>query len=287
LVKSIIGKLLAKGKNMSSQAFEKKIDSRHTGLVDSVKNGWFLQQSDELFRGFKLNSDDVLLDVGAGAGAVSHFAAQRQCKVTYTDIDSDAIDQLKQRFSIDGFGDNTTGVVSDSDPLPFDSCSYNKIVCLEVLEHTVNPQSCMNELFRVGKPGAKYLLSVPGELGENFQKSYAPEVYFSEPNHLNIFSKSNFEKIVESAGLTIDNYETTGFYWFLWMSLYWIDQKQKGVELTGAALDKVEAPYSPLLDSWSTLWHEVLKNPHSEAMRRHLDDLLPKSQIIIATKPVF
>ena len=261
------------------------VDSRHTGLVDSVKNGWFLQQSDELFRGFKVKQGQSLLDVGAGTGTVSHFAAQRRCRVTYTDINSEAVDALGARLEAAGFGPNSEGVVSNSDPLPLASDSYDKIVCLEVLEHTTNPRQCMTELFRVGKPGAQYLLSVPGERGENIQKSYAPKLYFDTPNHLHVFSKPDFESLVEDSGLVVEKYDTTGFYWFLWMSLYWIEQKQNGVELTGAALDKVEPPYSPLLQKWSTLWHEVLKNPHSEAMRRHLDDLLPKSQIIIATKP--
>jgi SAM-dependent methyltransferase len=230
------------------------VDSRHTGLVDSVKNGWFLQQSDELL-------------------------------VTYTDINPAAVDELRTRFETGGFSPSTEGIVSNSDPLPLASDSYDKIVCLEVLEHTINPQRCMNELFRVGKPGAQYLLSVPGELGENIQKSYAPKLYFDVPNHLHVFSKSDFESLVEASGLLVKQYDTSGFYWFMWMSLYWIEQKQNGVELTGAALDKVEPPYSALLQKWSMLWHEVLKNPHSKAMRRHLDDLLPKSQIIIATKP--
>ena len=261
------------------------IDSRHTGLVDSVKNGWFLQQSDELFRGFKLKQGESLLDVGAGTGAVSHFAAQRQCRVTYTDINAEAVTDLSVRLETAGFGSNTQGLVSDSDPLPLASGSYDKIVCLEVLEHTTNPRQCMSELFRVGKPGALYLLSVPGDRGENIQKSYAPKMYFDVPNHLHVFSKSDFVSLVEDTGLLVKEYDTTGFYWFFWMSLYWIEQQQNGVELSGAALDKVEPPYSALLQKWSTLWHEVLKNPHSEAMRRHLDDLLPKSQIIIATKP--
>lgn len=261
------------------------VDSRHTGLVDSVKNGWFLQQSDELFRGFKLKQGESLLDVGAGSGTVSLFAAQRQCRVTYTDINPAAVDELRTRFETGGFSPSTEGIVSNSDPLPLASDSYDKIVCLEVLEHTINPQRCMNELFRVGKPGAQYLLSVPGELGENIQKSYAPKLYFDVPNHLHVFSKSDFESLVEASGLLVKQYDTSGFYWFMWMSLYWIEQKQNGVELTGAALDKVEPPYSALLQKWSMLWHEVLKNPHSKAMRRHLDDLLPKSQIIIATKP--
>lgn len=285
-IKSIFSRFFGDKNNGDSATLSfDRIDSRKVGLVDSVKNGWFLQNSDELFNGFKLFEGESVLDVGAGAGAVSHFAAQRKCRVTYTDIDSDVIDGLKHHFLACGFGAQTNGIVSDSDPLPLPSSNYEKIVCLEVLEHTRNPQKCMNEMFRVGKPGAEYLLSVPGELGEKFQKNYAPQAYFDQPNHLHVFSKSDFENMVEKSGLIIKKYDTTGFYWFFWMSLYWIEQKQNGVELTGAALDTVEPPYSQLLQTWSTLWHDVLKNHHSEPLRRQLDSLLPKSQIIIATKP--
>lgn len=287
MIKTIYEWLVSFTKNPKTDKLTiKAIDSRHTGLVDSVKNGWFLQGSDELFKGFKLAAGESVLDVGAGGGAVSHFAAQRRCLVTFTDIDDYVVEMLNFRFAADGLSNQVNGVVSDSNPLPLESNSYDKVTCLEVLEHTIDPKKCMDELFRVGKPGAKYLLSVPGSLGEKFQQSYAPQSYFDEPNHLHIFSKSDFERVVEQSGLVIDSYDTTGFYWFFWMSLYWLELKKDNIEVTGAALDQVTPPYSPLLQTWSTLWHDVLKNPHSDSMRRQLDDLLPKSQIIIATKPL-
>jgi ubiquinone/menaquinone biosynthesis C-methylase UbiE len=261
------------------------IDSRQVGLFDSVVNGWYQQETDELYRGFHLSHTDNFLDIGAGSGMACLFAAQRNCDVTYTDINELAIKEIGNFLDQKGFS-NHQGRVSDTTYLPLESSSYDKVVSIEVLEHMISPEAGLAEMVRVGRPGAKYLLTVPGHDGELVQKTFAPESYFSEPNHVHIFSRKEFEELVESAGLEIESYSLTGFFWFFWMSLYWIEQKNIDVVLEGAALDKVSPPYFESQDDWANLWKKVLQNPHSAELRKSLDTLLPKNQIIVATKPL-
>lgn len=44
------------------------LDSRNVGLIDAVNAGWYQNDSDELFRGFPISAEDIVVDVGCGAG---------------------------------------------------------------------------------------------------------------------------------------------------------------------------------------------------------------------------
>jgi len=46
--------------------------------------------------------------------------------------------------------------VSDISMIPVDDNSYDKVICTEVLEHVINPNDAIGEMFRILKPGASY-----------------------------------------------------------------------------------------------------------------------------------
>ncbi len=102
-----------------------------------------------------------------------------------------------------------------------------KILATEMLEHTSKPEIILAELVRVGRPGAKYLITVPDSRSEMLQKAVANSVYFAEPNHIQIFDKENFVRLVENSGLKVERYDTWGFYWTVFMSLFWIVHQQE------------------------------------------------------------
>jgi len=51
----------------------------------------------------------------------------------------------------------------DEFPIPIKSNSFDIIVCLETLEHTLYPHKVMQELVRIAKPNALFLVSMPNE----------------------------------------------------------------------------------------------------------------------------
>ena len=51
----------------------------------------------------------------------------------------------------------------DEFPIPLKDNSYDVIVCLETLEHSLYPHKVMKELQRIAKPQALFLLSMPNE----------------------------------------------------------------------------------------------------------------------------
>jgi SAM-dependent methyltransferase len=261
------------------------IDSRFAGLVDATESGWFLNDLNEYYRGFPVSADDVVLDVGCGEGAATIFSARRGAKVIYSDVVTAVVEELTEKLkTLDGIGE-CLPLVCDSDPLLVEGETATRIVCSEVLEHVDDPVRVMDELVRVGKPGALYLLTVPGEKGERIQQHFAPDAYFEKPNHIRIFSREDFESLVERAGLSIQSYSETGFFWVMWMSIHWaVEGASEGPADPSATHKKIEPPFDDSLDRWAALWVKLISTPEGLAFKHQMDKLLPKNQIVVARK---
>lgn len=248
------------------------IDSFHIGLRDALASGWYLQESDELYRGFAISAEDVVLDVGCGDGGNSLFCAFRGAHVIVADIDAHKVESTRQRLA-DTPARMVQGVVSDANPLLLEDGIASKVISMEVLEHVDDPAQFLSELVRVGKPGAQYLLSVPDPVQEHLQKKVAPASHFEKPNHIRIIERAEFEKMVTDAGLVIESHEYYGFYWSVWWLFFWVCK----VDLSNAR--------HPLLDSWAKTWEILMDSSNGEHVRSTLNDFMPKSQVIIARKP--
>lgn len=259
------------------------VDSRNCGLVDAVQSGWYLNDSGELFRGFPVTAEDSVLDVGCGAGGASLFCARRGARIVFIDAVAEKVESLRARLA-ETPAREPQGHVCSSLPLPVASASISRVIAMEVLEHVPDPAAFLAELQRVGQPGALYLLAVPDELAEKMQQGLAPDYYFAEPNHIHVFGREAFAKMVTDAGLEIVQRDSYGFFWTIWMLLYWTQARAAGDELAGEAYDVVQPPYPPLLNDWASLWQRFISLPDAAPVKRALDQLLPKSQIIIARK---
>ena len=56
-------------------------------FVDASLSGWFKHETAELLEGFKISSEDVVLDVGCGDSPFLHFCAMQGAEVIFADID--------------------------------------------------------------------------------------------------------------------------------------------------------------------------------------------------------
>lgn len=260
------------------------VDSRDCGLVDAVMGGWFQNDSDELFRGFSIAADDVVLDLGCGHGGSTLFCARRGAHVIFTDSEAEKIEALREKVR-ETPARQAEGIVSNSLPLPLADNLASKVIALEVLEHVEHPLAILKELVRVGRPGAQYFISVPDQASEELQRAVAPALHFESPNHINVFSREAFAEVVQEAGLIIETRDYYGFYWAIWMMLFWGTKQAEGHVFSGATHDQLEGLFHPLLDSWATLWHATISLPSGEKIRAALDQVLPKTQIILARKP--
>lgn len=257
-------------------------DPRWCGLRDAIRRGWYNLENGELFAGFQVTPDDVVLDAGCGEGNAVLFCANRGAHVVFTDLDKNKISALIGK-ALKTPARKVEGFVSNCQPLPLPDACATKILATEMLEHTENPEAILAELVRVGRPDAKYLITVPDARSENLQKPVAHPVYFSAPNHIQIFDREDFVRLVENAGLKVERYDTWGFYWTVFMSLFWLARDND--QMDGAVLDKINPPYHPVLQSWANTWSQVMELPGAEKLMESFDRFLPKTQVIVAVKP--
>lgn len=244
----------------------------NVGLHDATRAGWFNRAKQELFTGFPVYGTDTVLDVGCGLGGNLRFCAELASRVIGVDIDPERV-RATQKMLLDAGFQNFEIIEGDGDPLPLPSESIDKIICTEVIEHVDDPMVTLRELLRVGKPGALYLLSVPGQHSENLIKSVAPADWFEKPNHIRILSADDFKRLVEDAGLIVERHEFVGFYWVIWHALLCLCQE-----------DHHQGTH-PALDHWSQAWDTLLADPITKERIAALDQVLHKSQVIIARKP--
>jgi SAM-dependent methyltransferase len=242
------------------------------GLHDAVLSGWFQNDTNEVFRGMPISPADTVVDVGCGDGGNSLFCLKRGAHVTAIDVDPQVIAGIERRLAAVAPGAYVTHL-SDGNPLPLADAVASRVICTEVLEHVDDPQQLLAELVRIGKPGALYLLSVPGALQENLQKQVAPPSYFQKPNHVRIIERSEFAEMVTRAGLVIEEHTQYGFFWSIWWALFW------------ACKVDLDKPSHPALDHWTEAWSAILALPQGAQLKQQLDQFMPKSQVIVARKP--
>ncbi|MGD9690049.1 MAG: class I SAM-dependent methyltransferase [Phycisphaerales bacterium] len=87
-----------------------------------------------------------ILDIPAGAGQVTDALREQGHEVTPADINEDRPDFV--------FADMTAR-------FPFEDGSFDVSLCLEGIEHMIDPVHLLRELIRVVRPGGRVILSTP------------------------------------------------------------------------------------------------------------------------------
>lgn len=242
------------------------------GMDDAIRTGWYQNETNCLIGDFKIEAEDIVLDAGCGDGGHSNFCAKRGAHIILADIDADKVAEAVERLS-KSEARKVEAVVSDSNPIPIPDETVTKVVCAEVIEHVADPQQFLSELVRVGKPGARYMLAVPDPVAEHLQEGVAPDSYFEEPNHIRIIERDEFDKMVTDAGLIIEYRANRGAYWTIWWLFFWHCNQD------------FKPPWHPLLQNWAKTWRTLLDMEGSDKIKFALDEVLPKSQVIVARKP--
>lgn len=93
-------------------------------------------------------------------------------------------------------------VVGDGEAMKFADASFDVVLNIQVLEHTMDPQKMVRELARVLRPGGTAVLLIP-------QTSVLHHV----PNHYYNFTKFWIRAALPAAGLSIVAHEPLGGVW--------------------------------------------------------------------------
>lgn len=253
-----------------------KLLSIDVGLRDRKAEGWFNQQSGEITKGVVINPEQTVVDVGCGDGGFIGFVAGLGAEVIFIDQDAARLARTESRIA-QSRARAYRPIHSDCDPIPLEGGIGDIVICTEVLEHVPDPIKFLSEVIRIAKPGAQLLISVPDARSEQFVSATAPPECFQEPNHIRFFTAQAFEKLLIEGGLEIESHQFTGCFWSMYWPLSWMTCEPGG----GLPVDNRH----PIVQHWVQLWHLVQQHPDGHRIRDALNQLLPKSQTIVARKP--
>jgi SAM-dependent methyltransferase len=222
---------------------------------------------------FEIGPGDTVVDVGCGGGACCRYAGLLGAAVIGVDAEPALLERAEEAMK--GVPARSwRGVVSDCDPIPIPDGTATVVICTEVMEHVDDPSRFAAELARIGKPGARYLLSVPDPASEDLMRHVAPDWYWKPPFHRRVFRHEDFDALLKAAGLVVERREVGGSYytfrWLLWMTL--------GL----GPYDTAER--TPLMRVWEQIWGALMASPDAPTLLRGLERTIPKSQIVLATK---
>jgi SAM-dependent methyltransferase len=228
------------------------------------------------FPGFDIDADDTVVDVGCGEGVVCVYAGAKGADVIGLDIEPKLVDLTTQAMSKVN-ARSFRGILTDANPIPLPDACASVVVATEVLEHVDDPAVIMAELVRIGRPGARYLISVPDPASESIMKSLAPAWYFQKPIHIRIFEHEVLDRCLTEAGLEVEARHASGFYF----SMYWMLRMAVGMEHKYA-----KTPEHPAFAHLDGVIQTVAAAPGGAEALQTLDRLIPKSQVVIARKPI-
>ena len=169
---------------------------------------------ENLERILKFCSDKIqgrVLDVGCGDGFFTSQILQRfNLKNVYgLDISSKAVDLARLKHPEINFQQSALNHI------PEETNSIDSITMIEVIEHLVDIEGTLKELFRVMKPGGILLIATTdfNWLKQVIIAIFFFEKYFYPTNpHIRFFKKSTLADILSKNGFSIIKYAWNGDY---------------------------------------------------------------------------
>ena len=96
-------------------------------------------------------------------------------------------------------------------PLPFASDSLGGITLIEVIEHVIQAEFLIRELYRVIRPGGWLILTTPNVVHWTYRfralTGHAPK---QEGYHFRFFTKKSLNNILHDSGFTLQNHASFG-----------------------------------------------------------------------------
>lgn len=154
-----------------------------------------------------------VLEIGCGQGATLQWIQTiRDCeKVVGVELFPEAVAIAKNRL------DSVIQGNIENMELPFEDNEFELILCLDVLEHLVDPWDVLNKLAALLKPGGSLISSIPNV---KHYKVILPLLFLGRWNyvdsgildktHLRFFTRKTAIGLIESSGLRVDKMYTLG-----------------------------------------------------------------------------
>jgi SAM-dependent methyltransferase len=124
---------------------------------DRLKTHYGLLGAIEMFAPPSLNGKRVL-DIGCGPGFWARHLIPLGADYTGIDISPRSVELARR--SLELYGLRGTIQIGNAEALPFDDASMDAVVSEGVIHHTPDTQACIDEIYRVLRPGGRAAVSV-------------------------------------------------------------------------------------------------------------------------------
>jgi acetyltransferase-like isoleucine patch superfamily enzyme len=154
--------------------------------TDTPKTYWQYINQRVVFAAGYLDPSDTVLDIGCGDGYITALLRKACKQIVGIDYSEEAIREANRLYSLDEiYQMNSTNI-------EFEEAIFDKVLCLEVLEHltVLQARKTLSEVYRVLKPGGMLVGSTP--LRTSLQSS--PSTY----SHIYEYSELELRQLLKS-----------------------------------------------------------------------------------------
>lgn len=154
-----------------------------------------------------VTAQDTVLDVACGPGLVACVFAEQAKQVTGIDLTPAMIEQATQRQQAQGLL-NMNWQVGDVTQLPYADASFSMVITRFSFHHFVEPQTVLQEMWRVCKSGGTVML-VDVALPPKKVEAYNQMEKLRDPSHTRALTVQEFLAMAHQCGL--QQLKTAGF----------------------------------------------------------------------------
>ena len=224
-----------------------------------------------------VSSGERVLDLGCGPGRHSWQVCKiDHCSVYAVDYDLECVQKAKWMLNEMDAGNETKGewvvLQGDALTLPFSDGAFDKIICSEVLEHVLDDDKAVRELYRVLKDNGQLAVSVPTYVPESIFWKLS-EAYHTNPGgHIRIYRERQLIKLLKRNKLTV--YAVRHKHAL--HSIYWLLRCIFGVRKENALVPRL---YHKLL-----AWQIDSQSGFLHRLEGIFDHIFPKSVVVYVRK---
>lgn len=156
-------------------------------------------------------ANNYILDLGCGTGVLSKLFMANSNKVVGLDISSQAVEEAKKC--------GVNAIVHDVETsLPFEDNTFDRVMCNSVIEHLLEPEKTVKEIYRVLKSQGSVLFATPNStfwrqrfmlsffgIDANVESYFWERLYPWNNPHIRFFSVKTLKEFLFNNGFKIDN----------------------------------------------------------------------------------